>query len=148
MVCFCRPKTTIPSEETVPATVLYELAKDHEHAPAFEEVVEVRFNSSHGRSAVQEVALDRGQPVIPLNNFEVVQFNSTHGHSSHSRPRNSRIGQKTFSSAHGRLQNHSAAPSPASTPRASEGNSIRSQEFSKSRSLGMVSPTDVSFLAV
>ncbi len=101
-----------PNTAQSPTDVLYGLFLKPELAPTFEEIVEVRFNSSHGRQAVQEVAQIQGQPIIPENNDELQSFNSSHGRGSiHGRSVNGRvIKPRDFASAHGRLQDGSPAP--------------------------------------
>ena len=52
------------------------------NAPTFEEIVQLRFGSSHGRVEVQEVTSEHGRQKVPANNGELQSFNSAHGRGS------------------------------------------------------------------
>jgi hypothetical protein len=120
---YCQKKKSVGFSEAIFKAMM----QKEELEPNFEDIVEVRFsNSSHGRIAVQELASVHGHTVVPSNNLDLQQFNSTHGRSLHGRRSlhgNNSLHAKAFVSAHGRIE---------SSPRSSPGTSYQSILASRS----------------
>jgi hypothetical protein len=118
---YCQKKKSVGFSDAIFKAMM----QKEELEPNFEDIVEVRFaNSSHGRIAVQELASVHGHTVVPSNNLDLQQFNSSHGRSLHGRKslhgNNGSLHAKAFVSAHGRIE------SSKSSPKSSPGSSYQS----------------------